>query len=48
MDLHGHHVRAIASDGTTGPLRGTLLMDCEETVEITFVADNPRRQFATD
>ena len=41
MHLHGHHFRVIAADGTTGPLRDTLLMDREETVEIAFVADNP-------
>ena len=41
MHLHGHHFRAVASDGTTGPLRDTLLVDREETVEIAFVADNP-------
>ena len=40
IHLHGHHFRAIASDGTTAPLRDTLLMDREETVEIAFVADN--------
>ena len=33
--------RAIAPDGITGPLRDTLLVDREETVEIAFVADNP-------
>ena len=41
MHLHGHHFRALASDGTAGPLRDTLLMDRDETVEIAFVADNP-------
>ena len=41
MHLHGHHFRAIASDGTAGPLRDTLLTDRGETVEIAFVADNP-------
>ena len=41
MHLHGHHFRAVASDGATGPLRDTLLVDREETVEIAFVADNP-------
>ena len=41
MHLHGHHFRAIASDGAAGPLRDTLLMDRGETAEIAFVADNP-------
>ena len=41
MHLHGHHFRAIGSNGDAGPLRDTLLMDREETVEIGFVADNP-------
>ena len=41
MHLHGHHFRAIASDGATGPLRDTLLVDRGETAEIAFVADNP-------
>ena len=41
MHLHGHHFRAIASDGTVGPLRDTLLMDRGEAVEVAFVADNP-------
>ena len=41
MHLHGHHFRKIAADGTTGPLRDTILLDREETAEIGFVADNP-------
>ena len=41
MHLHGHHFRAIASDGAVGPLRDTVLVDRGETVEIAFVADNP-------
>ena len=41
MHLHGHHFRAMASDGTAGPLRDTLLVDRGEAVEIAFVADNP-------
>ena len=41
MHLHGHHFRAIASDGAAGPLRDTLLLDRDETAEIAFVADNP-------
>ena len=41
MHLHGHHARAIGSDGTPGPLRDTLLLDRNETVEMAFVADNP-------
>ena len=41
MHLHGHHFRAIASDGAAGPLRDTLLLDRGETAEIAFVADNP-------
>ena len=42
MHLHGHHSRKIGSGGRPGPLRDTLLMDRAETVEIGFVADNPR------
>ena len=41
MHLHGHHFRAVSSDGTAGPLRDTVLMDRDETVRIAFVADNP-------
>ena len=41
MHLHGHHFRQIAADGTMGPLRDTLLMVRNQTVEIAFVADNP-------
>ena len=41
MHLHGHHFRQIISDGTTGPLRDTLLMNRGDTAEIAFVADNP-------
>ncbi len=41
MHLHGHHFRQVLRDGTTGPLRDTLLMDRDESVEIAFVADNP-------
>ncbi len=41
MHLHGHHARRIADDGTTGPLRDTLLVQRGETAEIAFVADNP-------
>mgnify|MGYP006271169861 FL=1 len=41
MHLHGHHFRKIAADGTTGPLRDTLLMNRGETADIAFVADNP-------
>ena len=41
MHLHGHHFRAIASDGAAGPLRDTLLLDRGETAEIAFVADSP-------
>lgn len=41
MHLHGHHFRQIRSDGTTGPLRDTLLMNRNEVAEIAFVADNP-------
>ena len=41
MHLHGHHFRAIGSEGTAGPLRDTLLMDRGESVEVAFVADNP-------
>ncbi len=41
MHLHGHHFRQILTDGSTGPLRDTLLMDRGEIAEIAFVADNP-------
>lgn len=41
MHLHGHHFRQVLQDGTTGPLRDTLLMDRGEIAEIAFVADNP-------
>ena len=41
MHLHGHHFRAVAPDGATGPLRDTVLVDREETLDIAFVADNP-------
>ena len=41
MHLHGHHFRAVAFDGTTGPVRDTVLVDREETLDIAFVADNP-------
>ncbi len=41
MHLHGHHFRQVYGDGTTGPLRDTLLMNRNEAVEIAFVADNP-------
>lgn len=41
MHLHGHHFRMIDADGTTGPLRDTILVEREGSVEIGFVADNP-------
>ena len=41
MHLHGHHFRAISSDGSLGPWRDTLLAGREKTVRIAFVADNP-------
>jgi FtsP/CotA-like multicopper oxidase with cupredoxin domain len=41
MHLHGHHFRQIGTDGQLGPLRDTVLMNRDETVEIAFVADNP-------
>ena len=41
MHLHGHHFRVIGADRAPGPLRDTLLMDRDETVEVAFVADNP-------
>lgn len=41
MHLHGHHFRRVLADGTTGPLRDTLLMDRNERAGIAFVADNP-------
>ena len=41
MHLHGYHFRAIGSNGNVGPLRDTLLVDREQTVQIGFVADNP-------
>ncbi|MEM7525952.1 MAG: multicopper oxidase domain-containing protein, partial [Pseudomonadota bacterium] len=41
MHLHGHHFRRILADGSTGPLRDTLLVDRRAKAEIAFVADNP-------
>lgn len=41
MHLHGHHFRQVFPDGTTGPLRDTLLMNRGDTAEIAFLADNP-------
>lgn len=41
MHPHGHHARAMASDGSAGPLRDTLLVDPGETLLMAFVADNP-------
>lgn len=41
MHLHGHHFRKVSADGTTGPLRDTLLLAPDEQAEIAFVADNP-------
>ncbi|MEQ8710352.1 MAG: multicopper oxidase family protein [Rhodospirillales bacterium] len=41
MHLHGHHFRQVLANGTTGPLRDTLLVNRGETAEIAFVADNP-------
>ena len=41
MHLHGHHFRAIAPDGSAGPLRDTVLVERDETARIAFVADNP-------
>ena len=41
MHLHGHHFRALAPDGSAGPLRDTLLMDSGAKAAIAFVADNP-------
>lgn len=43
MHLHGHHVRQVMDGERLGPLRDTLLVDRDETVEIVFVADNPGR-----
>ena len=41
MHLHGHHFRQIDSSGMRGPLRDTVLVNRNETMEIAFVADNP-------
>ncbi len=41
MHLHGHHFRQVTAQGTFGPLRDTLLLAREETIEIALVADNP-------
>jgi FtsP/CotA-like multicopper oxidase with cupredoxin domain len=41
MHLHGHHFRQLQPDGSTGPLRDTLLINRGDTAEIAFVADNP-------
>ncbi|WP_227286922.1 multicopper oxidase family protein [Boseongicola sp. H5] len=41
MHLHGMHFHEIATDGTLGPLRDTLLSYGGQTREIAFVAHNP-------
>jgi len=41
MHLHGFHFRSLGADGSQGPLRDTVLVERDETVEIAFVADNP-------
>ena len=41
VHLHGQHFRRIAADGAIAPLRGTILMDHGETVELAVDADNP-------
>ncbi len=41
MHLHGHHFREILPDGSTGPMRDTILIEAGETREIVFAADNP-------
>ncbi|UXX83217.1 multicopper oxidase family protein [Roseovarius pelagicus] len=41
MHLHGMHFRVRNADGTTGPLRDTVLVMPDQTTEIAFVADNP-------
>ena len=41
MHLHGHHFRRLDAGGRPGPLRDTVLIDRNDTVEIAFLADNP-------
>ena len=44
MHVHGHHFRVVSRDGASvvdPVLRDTDLMMPDETIEITFVADNP-------
>ncbi|MGR3549504.1 multicopper oxidase family protein [Pseudooceanicola sp.] len=41
MHLHGMHFRTIATDGTPGPMRDTVLVLPNEKIEIAFTADNP-------
>ena len=41
MHTHGYHFRKVEPDGSTGPLRDTLLMVRQETAEIAFYLDNP-------
>lgn len=43
MHLHGMHFREVRADGTTGPLRDTILSIPNEPLEIVFTADNPGR-----
>ena len=43
IHLHGMHFRVIAKDGTSGPLRDTLLSFRGDSHDIAFVADNPGR-----
>ena len=45
-DLHGHHFRVLARNGTPvpdAPWRDTVLMAPGDRLDIAFVADNPGR-----
>lgn len=44
MHLHGHHFRVLTRNGAPAPhtpWRDTVVVERDETVEVTFVADNP-------
>ncbi len=41
MHMHGAHFQEVFADGSFGPLRDTILIEHQETREITFTASNP-------
>ena len=44
IHLHGHHFRVLTRNGANEPhqpLRDTLLMNPQDTVEVAFVAEEP-------